>query len=189
MCKQIYNKCVPHRALFKIEAINHSNQHLKLHDRSHSRYLFCKYRKWFIKALTQIFFNHWLVFDHMAAKLCLLKSLGLLAKECARLYHTFHHLLHFVINANSTSTAFGNVNISEPQSFITLQELWDQATTTKARRFRGGDRLSQQKNSEKQPNIVIVHMNIYNYSWAISHFHPIFLHHYCNHLKWIRERN
>lgn len=136
-CVHINKYIINAWALFKIVAINHSNQHLKLHDRSHSRYLFYKYRKWFIKALTQIFFNHWLVFDHMAAKLCLLKLLGLLAKECARLYRTFHRSC-FVINAHSTSTAFGNVNISEPQSFRTLQELWEQATTTKTRRFCGG---------------------------------------------------
>lgn len=86
----IRNTCPTHRAWFKIVAINHSNQHLKLHDTSHSRFLFCKTRKWFIKALTQVFFNHWLVFDHMAAKLHLLKLFGLLAKERARLYRTFH---------------------------------------------------------------------------------------------------
>ncbi len=86
----IRNTCPTHRAWFKIVAINHSNQHLKLHDTSHSRFLFCKTRKWFIKALTRVFFNHWLVFDHMAAKLHLLKLFGLLAKERARLYRTFH---------------------------------------------------------------------------------------------------
>jgi len=60
----------------------------------------------------------------MPAKLYLLKKLGLSAKECARLYHTFHQPC-FIMNAHLTSTAFGNVNISEPQAFITLQELWD----------------------------------------------------------------
>ncbi len=91
--------CPTHRAWFKIVAINHSNQHLKLHYTSHSRFLFCKTRKWFIKALTQIVFNHCLVFDHMAAKLHLLKSCGLLAKERARLYRTFHQSC-FIINAH-----------------------------------------------------------------------------------------
>lgn len=91
----------------------------------------------------------------------------------------------FTINTCSTSITFWNFY---NHGFSKVLKNFARPAEMNAR-FCDGDGISQQRNSKKQPNVVIICMNIYNYSWAISHFQRIFLHHYCNHLKWIRERN
>lgn len=134
------------------------------------------FRKWFIIACS--IFSLIAVFDHAAATW---SSFGwtLHKQNC-----TFQQS-SFTINTCSTSITFWNFYNH------CLSEVFENfARPTEMNvRFCGGNGISQQKSSGKQPNVVIIRMNIYNYSWAISHFQRIFLHHYCYHLKWIRGRN